>query len=111
MFKPIGLGDRVKDPISGFEGIVNCVLTYLNGCIRCGVRPESVDKEGKPKDEQYFDQSQLQTVKPGVLKPLTMTAVEAPVQREQARTPGGPERESPGVSPAKPHSTSPNGRR
>lgn len=56
-FKPIGLGDRVKDPITGFAGIVTAVTTWLHGCIRITIEPEKLDKDGKPQEGRAFDQT------------------------------------------------------
>ncbi len=58
-------GDRVKDPISGFSGIVTCRLEYLNGCTRIQVNSEKLDA-GRPIDSQYFDEPQLVLVKKNV---------------------------------------------
>lgn len=96
MFKPIQLGDRVKDPISGFTGIVICSTVWLHGCIRMGVQPEKL-KDGKQQDAQHFDQSQLVLVKAGVHAPLVFEAVPAP-KPETRRSNGGPSREGAGFS-------------
>lgn len=42
------LGDKVKDRITGFEGIVTARTEFLYGCVRVNVtRQNKVDKEGK----------------------------------------------------------------
>lgn len=65
----INLGDRVKDPVSGFNGIAVQATEYLNGCRRIGVQPEKVDtKTGKPFEYQYFDEPQLRVIKKNVIK-------------------------------------------
>ena len=94
-FKPIGLGDRVKDPVSGFNGIITCVSEFLHGYIRIGVAPEGLDKEGKPKEDRYFDQSQLVLIKAGVHKPMILSVTEAPPPVTR-RSNGGPAREGVG---------------
>lgn len=94
-FKPIGLGDRAKDPITGFVGIVTSVSTFLHGCIRIGISPEKLDKDGKPKEDKYFDQSQLVLVKARVHKPMVLSVIEAP-KPETRRSNGGPAREGVG---------------
>lgn len=97
MTKSIGLGDRVKDSVTGVQGIVVCVTTWLHGCIRMGVQPEQI-KDGKPVDAQYFDQTQLVLVKAAIHEPK-VTEV-APVQpaAPSRRSGGGPAREAPGFS-------------
>ncbi len=59
----INLGDKVKDSISGFAGIVTGYYTYLNGCVRLQIEPDKLDKEGKPIDARIFDMEQLVLVK------------------------------------------------
>lgn len=89
-----GLGDRVRDPITKFEGIVVVVATWLHGCIRCGVQPEGMH-DGKPLQDQHFDQSQLEVIEQGVYKPMVLGVAEPPPV-EPRRSPGGPARESAG---------------
>lgn len=91
-FEPVQLGDRVKDPITGYTGIAVAITTWLNGCIRIGVQPEKLDKQGKIEDALNFDQSQLVMVKKGVHKPLILGLQQAPAP-EPKRTSGGPARE------------------
>lgn len=92
-FVAVELGDRVKDPLTGFNGIVTAITVWLNGCIRVAVQPEKLDKEGKVREDRYFDQGSLTVVKKGVHKPLFLTVAEAPV--ETRRSNGGPMREGP----------------
>src|SRR4051812_12054611 len=94
-FQPIGLGDRVKDPITGFSGIITSISTFLHGCIRVGVAPEKLDKDGKPREDRYFDQSQLVLVKARVHAPMVLAVTEAP-KPETRRSNGGPAREGAG---------------
>lgn len=53
------LGDRAKDAVTGFEGIVIGRTEYLNGCIRFGIQPQKVTREGKVADSEWFDEKQL----------------------------------------------------
>lgn len=96
MFKPMGLGDRVKDPVTGLKGIVVCVSTWLHGCIRVTVQPETV-KDGKPAELTSFDQSQLELVKARVHTPMVLSVVEPPAA-ETRRSNGGPSLEPAGFS-------------
>ena len=84
--KPIGLGDRVKDPVSGFQGIVTCVSSYLNGCIRVGVAPEKLKDDGQTQDDHYFDVAQMKLLKAAVHIPVSV----------KTEPPGGPAREGKG---------------
>ena len=64
----IRLGDRVKDSISGFEGIVTARSEYLNGCISLLVSPEKLDKSGEKIKGIWFDDVQLTVKKKSVFK-------------------------------------------
>jgi hypothetical protein len=63
----INLGDRVKDKVSGFTGIVIAESKYLTGCKRFGVRSEKL-KDGQITEPQWFDEIELDAVKAGVVK-------------------------------------------
>jgi hypothetical protein len=71
------LGDKVKDIITGFEGIVTARHQWLNNCNTYSVRP-TVLKDGAPQDACGFDEPQLSLVQEKVT--------------ESNRTTGGPER-------------------
>lgn len=58
----IELGDRVKDTITGFSGIVTAVAYYLNGCVRICVQPEKIKDDGSLIDSEWFDDTQLEIV-------------------------------------------------
>ncbi len=60
----IKLGVKVRDKVSGFEGIAGSRVEYMNGCIRYEVIPK-VDKDGKHVDAYYFDEARLEVVKDG----------------------------------------------
>lgn len=62
----ITLGDKAKDTISGFTGIVTGEYKYLNGCVRLQLEPDKLDKEGKRQESCVFDIEQLVLVKPRV---------------------------------------------
>jgi len=57
----VSLGDRVKDRITDFEGIVVGIYMYLHGCRRIGVEPK-VDSEGKMKKGATFDEGSLEII-------------------------------------------------
>lgn len=64
----IALGDKAKDSVTGFEGIAVARTEWLNGCIRVTLQSDSLDKEGKPRDGQTFDEPQLVVIKAGKVK-------------------------------------------
>lgn len=55
----IQLGDKVRDTMTGFEGIAVTIADYLNGCRRIAVQPTKL-KDGKVPDDVYFDEQQLE---------------------------------------------------
>jgi hypothetical protein len=57
------LGDRVKDKVTGYEGIIIARSEHLNGCIRYGVQRQELSKEGKPQEAEWFDEKQLVVTK------------------------------------------------
>lgn len=57
----ISLGDKVKDKVSGFKGVVIGVTTWLHGCNRMIVQP-SVGKDGKLPDSATFDEPQVELI-------------------------------------------------
>jgi hypothetical protein len=54
----IKLGDRAKDRISGFEGVVTARTEWLTGVVRYGLEPEAL-RDGKPGEIQWFDEGRL----------------------------------------------------
>ncbi len=61
MAKKIKLGTKVRDKITGFEGIAYSRVEYLNGCIQYGVKPKVGDNNKMP-DSEYIDESQLEII-------------------------------------------------
>lgn len=55
----IKLGDKAKDRISGFTGIVTGEFKYLNGCVRLQLEPDKLDKDGKVIEGRIFDIEQI----------------------------------------------------
>ena len=76
----IKLGSKVRDSITGFEGVAVSVVTFLYGCTRIGIEPEKLDDKGTPIEMQYFDEQRVEVVK----------EQKAPVSGESTSTTGGP---------------------
>lgn len=53
------LGWRARDSITGMEGVIVSIGFDLYGCIQAIVHP-GLDKDGKPRDSQWFDVSRLE---------------------------------------------------
>jgi hypothetical protein len=61
----IRLGEKVKDLVSGFEGIVTAKVEYLNGCIQYCIKPKQ-GKDGKMPESHYIDEKQLIVIGKGL---------------------------------------------
>jgi hypothetical protein len=59
------LGQKAKDKITGFEGILVARVSYLYGCDQYGITPPATD--GKCGDSQYFDEGRIEITGRGVL--------------------------------------------
>ena len=57
----IKLGDKVRDKITGFEGVATAKVEYLTGCIQFCVKPK-VTEEGKMPTGEYIDDIQLEVI-------------------------------------------------
>lgn len=56
------LGDKVKDAITNFSGIVVARSQYLTGCNRYGVQGQTLTKDGVPGEWQNFDENVITLV-------------------------------------------------
>lgn len=82
------LGDRVKDRITSFEGIVVTQSHHINMCNRYTIEPEKVGTDGKMIDAWNIDEQNLVLVKAGVHKPIP-----AQEDHDEVRTSKGGPRE------------------
>jgi hypothetical protein len=64
MASDIKLGDRARDKITGFEGIVIARTDWLYNCVRFVIQPSALNKDGKPIESESFDEDQLELVVP-----------------------------------------------
>jgi len=55
------LGLKVRDRVTGMEGVVTGVNFDLYGCIQAILHP-GMDKEGKVRDTLWFDIARLETI-------------------------------------------------
>jgi hypothetical protein len=60
------LGDRVRDRVSGFKGIVTSRTEYLNGCQQYGIDPPADSVTGKMNEGYRIDGQQLELVDKGL---------------------------------------------
>ena len=66
------LGDKVRDKITGFQGILVCRSQWLHNCNTYGIQPQEM-KDGKPLDRHFFDEPQLEVVEEKVVEPKRNT--------------------------------------
>jgi len=59
----IKLGDKVRDEVTGIEGIATSRTEWLNGCVRFGVDFRGGTKESPATCRETFDEEQLTVVK------------------------------------------------
>ena len=78
----VKLGDRVKDIISGFEGIATGRIEYLYGCSQIQIVPETMDKDGKKRDAQWLNEQRVVIVEALAIKV-------SPDSRPTTEIPGG----------------------
>lgn len=72
----IKLGQKVRDKITGFEGIAIARTEWLYSCVRLGVQGQKVKDDGTLPEAQWFDEPQLEPIEE--------------VERPKPRTNGGP---------------------
>lgn len=56
------LGEKVRDKVSGFEGIIMSRTEYLHGVPLYGVQPR-VSGEGVMRQAEYFSEPAIETLK------------------------------------------------
>lgn len=65
MSSTIKLGNKVRDIVTGFQGIATVKAEYLTGCVQFGVTPD-VSTDGKIPDTVWFDDKRLEFVAKGI---------------------------------------------
>ena len=58
----IKLGQKVKDSLTGFTGIVVSATEYLYGCRRLEVQPDKLNKDNTVAGSRWIDEPQLTLV-------------------------------------------------
>lgn len=64
-------GKRGRDKVTGFEGVITAITYYMYGCAQVLLIP-TVDKEGKKREGEWFDEGRIdifeEIVKPESVK-------------------------------------------
>ncbi len=55
------MGKRVRDKVTGLEGVVTGKATYITGCDQVCVQPK-VDKDGKYTEGRWIDITRVEVV-------------------------------------------------
>lgn len=63
--KEFDLGSKLRDVVSGLEGIATGRLEYLNGCVQYLIDPP-LDKDGKLQKGMWVDSQQVEKVGDGI---------------------------------------------
>ncbi len=58
----VNLGDKARDTINGFEGIVTGRAEYLYGCRQVLVAPTKLAADGKCPDSVWLDEGRVEVV-------------------------------------------------
>lgn len=57
----IELGDRAKNNINGYQGIVVGITSWLTGCRQVGIKSEKL-KDELPLVIQWFDENEIEII-------------------------------------------------
>lgn len=95
------LGNKIRDLVSGLEGITTGRIEYLNGCVQYNIHPEAKDGDSKNEKVYYYDEQQCELVDAGIadkVNPL-QTPPEKP-ERERERPADPKTANRPGGAPS-----------
>jgi hypothetical protein len=67
MFK-FDLGIRARDSITKFEGIIIVRSQHLTNCNQYAILPTELDKDGKRRDAEWFDEQRVEAISAEPLK-------------------------------------------
>lgn len=56
----MNIGDKVRDRITEFEGVVTGICNYISGCQQVLVAPKS--EKGNFKESQWFDSDRCEVI-------------------------------------------------
>lgn len=104
--RTVELGDKVKDEITGYEGIVIAITDWLYECRTVAIQSQAGVGllSGAPAKAETFDEAQLVVVEKGVIKPKaiiihpdavdTVTIGKTGKEKADKKSTGGPHREA-----------------
>jgi hypothetical protein len=65
----VQLGDLARDRLTGFQGVVVGITSWINSCRHVGIKPQTLDKNGEPRECKWFDEPQVDVVEPEHFRP------------------------------------------
>ncbi len=57
------MGETLRERVTGFIGVVMARTDYFTDCSHYGLQSKKLDKDGKPVEWQWFDETRLEKVK------------------------------------------------
>lgn len=93
----IKLGNKVKDSVSGLEGITTCRCEYLNGCIQYSITPKVKAGATEMSTDVWIDEAQLVITGQGVAPDVVKKKVEPKEQELVTTGRGGGQRSHPNM--------------
>lgn len=79
----IKLGSKIRDNITGLEGVATARATYLYGCVRIELTPDKLDN-GKIMDSYFLDEQRCEVLKEKKPK----------VSKDSSAKTGGPQKDA-----------------
>ena len=58
----VEMGARVRDVVSGYEGIVSAYTVHLTGCDVVAIKSRKLDKDGKTQDPLWVDVTRVEVI-------------------------------------------------
>lgn len=92
----IRLGYKVRDRITGYEGIAISRHDYVYGCVRFTIQSDRLGSDGKVVDTITVDEPQLEVVNAGITSTFTKREDAAPRNHGDRPHPERPAVPSPG---------------
>jgi len=60
----VEMGAKVRDVVSGYEGIVSAYTVHLTGCDVVAIKSRGLDKDGKIPDPMWIDVTRVKVLGP-----------------------------------------------
>jgi hypothetical protein len=75
-------GATVRDRVTGLEGVVTAVTTWIGGCVRMTVQPKDL-KDGVPVDPTWIDSQDAEIIEPAARVPKVAHGGPMPAPRRR----------------------------